>query len=352
MILDDPNFSACGWLSGPGPLTSNVLSCRVRLARNLNGLPFSHWASTGELARVVSLCSAAIRSSILMEGSEELQLERRTELDLSFLMERHQISQEMAHGQNQRSVFIQPTQTVGVMVGEEDHLRLQVLLPGLNLHEAWRVIDQLDDDLSQHLPYAFSDRYGYLTACPTNVGTGLRCSVMIHLPALVMTRQIQKMINAVSQLGLTVRGPQGEGSEIKGNLFQISNQVTLGISELDTIGKLHHLTEQIVETESKAASQLLEEAEEEVQDRVWRAHGILSSARKLNSKETLELLSPLRFGVTTGIVKDIPLNTLNELLLCTRPAHLQKRFGKALETRERDILRAQYIQTKLKESSC
>jgi protein arginine kinase len=350
MILDDPDFSACGWLSRPGPLSTNVLSSRLRLARNLRGFPFSHWASTGELARVISLASSALRKNHLLMGAEELTLEDKTELDLNFLMERHQISQEMAHGQNQRSVFIQPSQTLGVMVAEEDHLRLQVLLPGLNLHEAWRIINQLDDELSQHLNFAFSDRLGYLTACPTNVGTGLRCSVMVHLPALVMTRQIQKMINAVAQLGLTVRGPLGEGSEIKGNLFQISNQVTLGVAEVETIEKLHHLTEQLIESEQKAASQLLEEAEEEVQDRVCRSLGILTSARKLNSKETLELLSPIRFGVTTGMFKEIPLQTLNELMLCTRPAHLQKRVGKPLDTRERDLYRAQYIQSRLRET--
>ncbi len=352
MILDDPDFNACQWLSRPGPMSANVLSSRIRLARNVAGYPFSHWASTGELAKVISISSHAIRSSALLYQSEELQLEATSELDLAFLMERHQISQEMARGQNQRTVFIQPTQTLSVMVAEEDHLRLQVLLPGLNLHEAWQVISRLDDELGQQIKYSFSERWGYLTACPTNLGTGMRCSVMVHLPALVMTRQIQKMVNAVSQLGLTVRGPYGESSEIQGNLFQLSNQVTLGISEVDTIEKLYHVTDQIVDSESKAATQLLEEAEEEVEDRVWRSFGILSTARKLNSRETLDLLSPLRLGVTTGIFKDLSINTLNEILLCSRPAHLQKRAGKPLDTRDRDIFRAQFIQSKLKESAC
>lgn len=350
MICDNWEFSGCHWLSRTGPMNANVISSRVRLARNIKGYPFSHWASTGELAKVISQCSSAIRQCDLMQGSEEVQLENRSDLDLLFLLERHQISHEMAHGQNQRSVFIQKDQTVSVMVAEEDHLRIQVLLPGLNLQEAWRLADEIDSELSKHLRFAFSDRLGFLTACPTNVGTGMRCSVMIHLPALVMTRQIQKLINAVSQLGLTVRGPQGEGSEIKGNLFQISNQVTLGVSESETLEKLRHISEQIIESEGKAAAQLMEEAEDEIQDRVWRSYGILSSARKLNSKETVELLSPLRFGVTSGIIKDLSMETLNEILLCSRPAHLQKRARKEMDSRERDLLRAQYVQSKLKGS--
>jgi len=352
MIFNDSEFPQCEWLSHPGPNHQIVLSSRIRLARNLKGFPFSHWTSTGELARVVSICSEAIRNAVELAGSEEIRLEDKSELDLNFLLERHQISQEMAHGQSQRSVFVTASQTISVMVAEEDHLRLQVLLPGLDLVEGYARLDQLDTELSDELDFAFSDRFGYLTACPTNVGTGLRCSVMMHLPALVMTRQIQKMVAGVSQLGFTVRGPQGEGSEIKGNLFQISNQITLGVTEKDMLDRLTSLAEQIVDSENQATGQLLSEAEEEVQDRVWRAFGILTSARKLNSKETLELLSPLRFGVTTGIVKDLDLLKLNEMLLCTRPAHLQKREGKELDSRDRDIARAQYIQSVLKGLSC
>ncbi|NUN98279.1 MAG: ATP--guanido phosphotransferase, partial [Candidatus Omnitrophica bacterium] len=178
MILDDPGFTTCQWLSRPGPLCSHVLSSRIRLARNVAGFPFSHWASTGELAKVVSICSNALRNCRLLSGSEEIQLETRAALDLSFLMERHQISQEMAHGQTQRSVFVQSTQTLGAMVAEEDHIRLQVLLPGLNLHEAWHILSELDEELANQLNYAYSERLGFLTACPTNVGTGMRCSVM------------------------------------------------------------------------------------------------------------------------------------------------------------------------------
>ena len=243
MILDNSDYLSCGWLSKPGPNKEIVLSSRIRLARNVDGFPFSHWASTGELARLVSTCSAAIRKTELAASCEELHLESLGELDLEFLKERHQISQEMANGNIQRSVFISSTQTMGAMVAEEDHLRLQAVLPGLNLLEAWEMCVNLDNELSSELRYAYSDRLGHLTACPTNVGTGLRCSVMVHLPALVMTRQIQKMVSAVSQVGMTVRGPQGEGSEIKGNLFQISNQVTLGITEQDLIEKLNHATD-------------------------------------------------------------------------------------------------------------
>lgn len=352
MIMDDPEFLSCGWLSTPGPNHEIVLSTRVRIARNVKGFPFSHWASTGELARLVSSCSAAVRKTSLLRGADEIHLEEINDLDLAFLRERHQISSEMVHSQNQRSVFVSPDQRVAAMVAEEDHLRLQVLHPGLDLKSAWTVCNSLDDELAKHLTFAYSERLGYLTACPTNVGTGLRCSVMVHLPALVMTRQIQKMINAVSQLGMTVRGPSGEGSEIKGNLFQISNQVTLGVTEIEILDRLSNLTEQIIDMESKAITQLLNEAEEDIEDRIFRAYSILTSARKLNSKETLELLSPVRLGIRTGLLKDASLSAINEVFLCSRPAHLQKKAGREMGERERDIFRAQFIRDRFKPSAC
>ncbi len=352
MIMDDPEFLSCGWLSNPGPNHEIVLSTRVRIARNVKGFPFSHWASTGELARLVSSCSAAVRKTSLLRDSEEIHLEEVNDLDLSFLRERHQISSEMVHSQNQRSVFVSNDQRVAAMVAEEDHLRLQVLQPGLDLKSAWGICNTLDDEISKHLSFAYCERLGYLTACPTNVGTGLRCSVMVHLPALVMTRQIQKMINAVSQLGMTVRGPSGEGSEIKGNLFQISNQVTLGVTEDEIIERLSNLTEQVIEMEAKAISQLMDEAEEDIEDRVFRAYSILTSARKLNSKETLELLSPVRLGIRAGLLKEASLNAINEVFLCSRPAHLQKKAGREMGERERDIFRAQFIRDRFKPSAC
>jgi len=351
MILEDADFESCGWLANPGPFKETVLSSRVRLARNVDGFPFSHWASTGELARLVSTCSTAIRQTSMAADCEEIHLEDKSEVDLQFLQERHQISQEMANGLNQRSVFVCKSQMQAVMVAEEDHLRLQAILPGLNLEETWKQCGRLDSEISSQLSYAYSERLGYLTACPTNVGTGLRCSIMVHLPALVMTRQIQKMVNAVAQMGMTVRGPEGEGSEIKGNLFQISNQVTLGITEADLIERLNRLAGEVVESEKKATRQLVEEAEEDLADRAMRAYGILSNARKLTSKETLELLSPYRLGITSGVVKNGSLETINELMLCTRPAHLQKKAGKPLDVRERDIWRAQFVREKLRAPS-
>ena len=352
MILEDPDFQACGWLSKPGPQNDIVLSSRIRLARNIEDFPFSHWASTGELARLVATCSSAIRKTRSLEGSEEIHLEDQSELDLQFLQERHQISQEMAAGANRRSVFLSSSQMLGAMVAEEDHLRLQVIVPGFDLEGAWRLSQTLDQELGAELRYSYSDRLGYLTACPTNVGTGMRCSVMIHLPALVMTRQVKKMIDAVSQLGMTVRGPLGEGSEIKGNLFQISNQVTLGITETIILERLSQLTEQILDGERKATQQLMEEAEEDLADRAMRAYGVLCHARKLTSKETIELLSPLRLGVACGLVKDVGLDAINELFLCTRPAHLQKKAGRELDSRERDIHRATFVRERLRNASC
>ncbi|MFH1740110.1 MAG: ATP--guanido phosphotransferase, partial [bacterium] len=232
---------------------------------------------------------------------------------------------------------------LSIMVNEEDHLRLQVLMSGLNLREAWQRVNTLDDEMEERMDYAFSHIYGYLTACPTNLGTGIRCSVMVHLPALVISQRIKKVLSAVTQIGLTVRGLAGEGSEIAGNLFQISNQWTLGSSEAETTDKLEQILEQIVENERKTQQELWAENRIALEDKVWRAYGILSHSRVVNSREALELLSNLRLGLNLGLINGIPYSAVNDVIIQCRPAHLQKRAGQKLSALERDAIRGEFL---------
>lgn len=347
MILEETGYDSCGWLNAESPLAEWVLSSRIRLARNLRDLPFSQWASTAQLEELTNRARQALESLPVGQPLEYFELDRIDPLDVQFLMERHLISREMAQGQTHRMAAIAPDGRISILVGEEDHLRLQVLEPGLNLEEAWRKMALIDQHLGAHMEFAYTPQLGYLTACPTNVGTGIRCSVMVHLPALAMTKQMERILNAVKDQGFTIRGTLGEGSEIKGSIFQISNQVTLGVTEAEILARLPKLTEDLVACELHAQRQLLKETRVVIEDKIWRAWGALKYARVINHQEALDLLSALRLGVTAGIVPGIRLDALNELLLCTRPAHIQKQHGGQLEVLERDIARAEYIRRRL-----
>jgi protein arginine kinase len=233
------------------------------------------------------------------------------------------------------------------MINEEDHLRLQAMQSGLQLRDTWRIIDRIDDDMSDNLDYAFSEQYGYLTACPTNVGTGLRASVLIHLPALVLTKEIDKVIKGISQVGLTVRGFYGEGTEVIGNLFQISNQTTLGRTEEDIVDNIERCTRQIINYEEEARRTLLADARPQTEDKIWRAYGILANARVLSSHELMSLVSAVRLGASLSIIKSISIATLNNLLMLMQPAHLQKFSGKMMDANERDERRAELVRERL-----
>lgn len=333
----------CGWLKAGDPSNDLVISSRIRLARNVEGIPFSQWASSSDLHRISEMAQTAIRRSNSFQSMYLFSMEDMESLNRSFLAERYMISREFAKTGIERHVAINQQQTASLMVNEEDHLRLQVLMTGANLNHVWNTIDRIDSELEEHLQYSFSDTYGYLTACPTNVGTGIRCSVMVHLPALVISRKIEKVLNAVTQIGLTVRGMAGEGSEISGNLFQISNQWTLGISEADTIRKIEKIMTQVLKQERDEEASMMEKNRSEMEDRVWRAYGTLQHARILSSNETVELLSTLRLGLTVGILKQPSIERLNEMLILMRPAHLQKKSGKLLKTNERDEYRAECV---------
>jgi protein arginine kinase len=271
-------------------------------------------------------------------------------LDRQFLVERQLISRELATAEGPRGVALGPQETVSLMVNEEDHLRLQVMRSGFTLDEAWQEIDRVDDLLEERVTYAFSEEFGYLTACPTNVGTGMRASVMLHLPALEHTKQIEKVFRALQKINLAVRGLYGEGSRASGHFYQISNQVTLGKSEQQVLEEIRTNILEIVRYERVARTTWLRDNRQSLQDKVSRAHGTLCSATMMTSEETMELLSFVRLGINLQLVDDITIPTVNELFIHTQPAHLQKLMGATLDGEERNAARARYLRTRLREA--
>ena len=331
------------WLDGKGPAADVVLSTRVRLARNLKEVPFTHRAREEQMAMVYSSVVSAVRKTPALVSSTALPMRELTPLDRQFLVERHLISHDLAENGRLRGLLLVPDESVSAMVNEEDHLRLQSLASGFQLRSAWEAVNTIDDDLGQDLDYAFSDDLGYLTACPTNAGTGMRASVLIHLPSLVLTKQIGRVLQGITQVGLAVRGFYGEGSQIMGNFFQISNQTTLGQSERETVESLERVTRQIIDYEQRARDELLKDARVQIEDKIWRAYGALRHSRVISSSEVINLSSAVRFGVALQMDGLASVQTLNELLIRTQPAHIQLAFGREMEQRERNVVRAEYV---------
>ena len=335
------------WLKGTGPQSDVVISSRIRLARNLVQFPFLSMASAEQRARTLDLVGAALRETPLTEALTLVDLTQVEPVDRALLVERHLISKELADGDWPRGVAFSDNETISLMINEEDHLRTQVLRSGMELLDAWRQIDALDDALEQKLDFAFSGQLGYLTACPTNVGTGIRVSVMLHLPALVITREIEKVFQAVAKVNLAVRGLYGEGTQASGDFYQISNQRSLGRSEPQIIENLSAIVPRIVEYEKMSRADLLEKKRPVIEDRIFRAYGQLRTARTISSEETMHLLSALRMGVNLGLVSDLNIEAVNQLFIHTQPAHLQELRGRLLDTEERNVERATYIRSML-----
>ena len=348
MHIDDLLKKSSEWLKGTGPKANIVISSRVRLARNFDGMPFFNRADAASRNKVLEMAKRLKEKSKYLKGSEFLLIKGMPDIDRQFLVERHLMSPEHMISPESKGLIIDETEIVSIMINEEDHLRIQVLQSGFNVMEAWRVIDNIDTELSRNCNYAFSPRLGYLTACPTNAGTGLRGSVMLHLPALSITNQVGKVYQAISKLGLTLRGLYGEGTEASGNFFQISNQVTLGYSEAELLGNMERIINKIIARERSTRNMFISKDKEEISDKIWRAHGTLKSARIISSKETISLLSLIRLGVDLGFVKDIDMQSLNELFILTQPAHLQKTEKKILSSQDRDHKRAEMIRDRLK----
>ncbi len=372
MKLTDLSSDINEWFSGSGPLADIVISSRIRLARNLAGYKFLNRCSTDEKSEILKKLRDVLMSLDLGDKIFYISVDKAPPLNRHFLMERHLISRHHAFGKGPRGVVIAQKEFFTAMINEEDHLRIQVLKGGLQLSKCAEQINNIDDMIEQKVSFAFSPRYGYLTACPTNLGTAIRVSVMLHLPALKITGQIEKFFNAAKDMNLAVRGLFGEGTEAAGDFYQISNQITLGVSEADIIREFESsIIPEIVEYENAARSQLLSEQMDLLDDKISRAVALLRNAHLISSQEALFLLSHLRLGLnmresmgasspaidTLGTLskqtgrKDkgegLSIATINRLFMLTLPAHLQLNYGKTLDATHRDALRAQIIRSAL-----
>ena len=334
-----------------GPHDRIVMSSRVRLARNVRDAAFPGWAKKPERVKILETIRPAVESLPEMKDAFSEAMDNLGALDKQILVERHLISREHAAKNSGSGLVLNHEESICVMINEEDHLRMQALRPGLQLRQAWGAIDRLDSELEKKLDYAFDNELGYLTACPTNLGTGIRVSAMLHLPGLVLAEQINPIIQSVNKLGLAVRGLYGEGTEALGNVFQVSNQMTLGESETAIVERLEKVLAQIIEHEVNARQTLLEKKSKVVFNHIGRAYGILANAHSISSKETMNLLSLMRLGVDLELFPGAERSLVDELFILTQPAHLQKQFSDKLSAEERDLLRADMVRDRLKNVS-
>jgi protein arginine kinase len=347
MTIDELAQQPGRWLSGGGSMSDIVISSRIRLARNVAGYPFLNKASEAQRGELVNRVRDHVTATSKGRWSF-MDIDQVEDIDQKFLVERHLISRQLVDLKGARGVSLTADSAASIMVNEEDHLRIQVLGSGLQLDEIWNEINRIDDLIEDGVEYAFHPRYGYLTACPTNVGTGIRVSVMLHLPALKLTGEIERVFRAAKDMHLAVRGLFGEGTEATGDFFQVSNQATLGRTEEEIIDDFKNLViPKIVEYERAARQCLVNERPLALDDQVWRSYGILKNARAISSDETMLHLSHLRMGINLGRIKDVDLDTVNALFLATQPAHLQKARRTRLSGEQRSIARAELIREQL-----
>jgi len=343
------------WLDASGPMAHVVLSTRIRLARNLAGAPFAGRADASQRRAVLDSVDTAWAKTMPGRGGVRFLLDELTAEERTLLHERHLVSKELLAsaaerpGRSSTAVFL--AGALGLMANEEDHLRLQTLQSGFSLTTAYAALDRLDRTLGAALPFAFHREFGYLTACPTNAGTGLRASVLIHLPGLVLTKEIAKVLQGLTQVGLTFRGLYGEGSEVVGNFFQLSNQTTLGKTEEELLDHLGKIVRQVVAYEEQARRVLLRDAPNIIEDKVWRAYGLLRYARSLSFDEAMNLLSGVRLGVGLKLIPGLSVYSLNKLLIFTQPAHLAALEARAPNDPELRATRAAYVRRLLEEEA-
>ena len=335
------------WLRGEGPHSQIVVSSRVRLARNIRNHAFPGWAKKAERLQILETVKPAVEELGEMNDAFSVYSQDLSALEKQVLVERHLISREHAAKGVGSAVVMNRRQTLSIMINEEDHLRMQAIRSGLQLKNVFKMIDKADSALDERLDFAFHPQLGFLTACPTNVGTGMRASAMVHLPALVLSEQINQVIQAVNKIGLAVRGLYGEGTEALGNLFQVSNQTTLGEKEEEIIQRLHKVIEQIIEHEQNARQMLLQKKPATLLDNIGRGYGILQHAYSMSSKEALNLLSFMKLGIDLEFFPEQCRQPIDELFMETQPAHLQKGSQQKLAAEERDSLRAEIIRAKL-----
>lgn len=346
-MFEDLAKNLTGWLTGEGEENMVVLSTRVRLARNVAGCVYPGAADKNSREKIVSYLESIVSKTEQFSGGQLIKAANLTDLDRDFLVERHLMSPNFMKDDGSRALYIGPDEKTSIMVNEEDHFRIQALAPGLNLDDPFKEATNCDNEIGKALNLDYDPDFGFLTACPTNVGTGMRASVLIHLPGLVITKDIDKVIARITKLGVAVRGFYGEGTDVLGNLFQISNQNTLGVSEAETLELIKRITRSVIADEENARNRLMEEASEQIEDKIWRAYGILKYARVLTSEEVMNLLSALRLGVAMNIVDTINIAKINEILLLSQPAHLQKFYREEMTPERRDIVRAEMVREKL-----
>lgn len=346
VCLDELARTSGEWLSADGPESDIVVSTRIRLARNIVGYPFMSRADDDIKQQIVDTLKSTIDS--MSQGFQFVNVAKLDELDSQLLVERQLISRELAQSDGPRGVFIGSGEHCSIMLNEEDHIRMQVLKSGLALQDCWEQANQTDDTIEKRTSFAYDEQLGYLTACPTNVGTGIRVSVMLHLPGLRITREIQKVHQAAQKINLAVRGLYGEGSQAMGDFYQISNQITLGCSEGQLLDNLAEVVPNILGYERRVRDLLCRDNKSQLEDQISRAMGILTSARSISSEETMHLLSSVRLGVNLGLVSDVSIATVNELFIHTQPSHLQKLNGGPLKTSDRNEARAAHIREQLK----
>ena len=336
------------WLEASGDHADIVLSTRVRLARNLQGHAFGPRARVNDREAVLqrfkesTARSEALRDGTLLELPDVAVRTRR------ILLERRLVTSDLlgddeAGPARGTAVHLSALDPISVMVNEEDHLRVQSLVSGLRIEEAWRMVDRLDEELGRELPFAYHHEFGFLTSCPTNVGSGLRASVFMHLPGLVLTKEIGRVLQGLGQVGLTFRGLYGEGSEVVGNFFQVSNQTTLGKTEEDLVDHLDKIVRQVIQYELRARQVLLRDARGVTEDKIWRAYGLLRYARTLSFEELMNLLSGVRLGLSLKLLPGLRVYTLNKMMIFTQPAHLEQAAGRDLPQAKSDAHRAAYV---------
>jgi protein arginine kinase len=327
------------WYLEEGPMSDVVVSTRIRFARNIKNIKFINMATAEDNQKVIDIFE---KNQIL----PNLKLYRLKDIDMitkMSLVEKHLISPDIIKDDNKETaIILSEDESICIMLNEEDHIRIQVISAGLELEKTLAIANQIDDKISKIAPYAYDNNYGYLTSCPTNVGTGMRCSVMLHLPALTASGYINKVLEAINKFGVNIRGLYGEGTEALGNMYQISNKISLGVTEKELIDSIRTISEKVIEQE-RYARKYLQKQGIDIEDKVYRAYGTLTTARKLSTTECARLLSDIRLGIDLDIIKELDSKTINELIVLTKPASLQKYYKATLEPEERDIKRAELI---------
>ncbi len=337
------------WKNNQGKDNDIVITSRIRLARNIKGKVMPIFMNEKQAKEIMNTVydSVVNSNSAISHQFQLLEMEKLPLLEKQILVEKHLISPDLAQSKI-GSVLIQQNEQISIMINEEDHLRIQCILPGFQLNHVWDIANKIDDLLEERMSFAFDGGWGYLTACPTNLGTGMRASVMLHLPCLMLTGQINSLMQAMTKLGLTMRGLYGEGSQFLGDLFQISNQITLGSSEEEIISKLNSVVNETIKRERQLREEIKKGNAIEIEDKIYRSYGILENARLLSSEECMKILSYVRLGIDLGYIQDIDIEVINHLMIYTQAGMLQKNYGKLMDEKERDSARTQYIREQLK----